>query len=102
MNWNWSAGYIFVRIDGMVDLDADGTPETPMEYHLGKEAFRRTVAKDLHTDIKDDNQTLTFGLNVAALFDGIDISQAYSVHTGDDLSTSAIFADNIADAITKK
>ncbi|MGH1435128.1 MAG: MbnP family protein [Lewinella sp.] len=102
MNWNWNAGYIFVRIDGMVDLDGDGTPETVMEYHLGKEAFRRTVAKDLHTDIEDDSQTLAFGLDVAALFNDIDISQTYSVHTGDDLATSAIFADNIADAITKK
>lgn len=102
MNWNWSAGYIFVRIDGMVDLDGDGTPETPMEYHLGKEPFRRVIAKDLHTDIEDDNQTLAFGLDVAALFEGIDVTQAYSVHTGDDLATSAIFADNIADAITKK
>ena len=102
MNWNWSAGYIFVRIDGMVDLNGDGTPETPMEYHLGKEPFRRVIAKDLHTDIEDDNQTLAFGLDVAALFEGIDVTQAYSVHTGDDLATSAIFADNIADAITKK
>lgn len=102
MNWNWDAGYIFVRIDGMIDLNGDGTPETVMEYHLGKEPFRRMIAKDLHTDIEDDNQTLTFGLDVAALFTGIDLTQDYSVHTGDNLATSAVFADNIADAITKK
>jgi hypothetical protein len=102
MNWNWNAGYIFVRIDGMVDLDGDGTPETIMEYHVGKEPFRRSITKDINTTIDKDDQTIELGLDVAALFAGIDISEAYSVHTGDALETTAIFADNIAAAITTK
>lgn len=102
MNWNWAAGYLFVRIDGMVDLDGDGTPETAMEYHLGKDNFLRTVSLIINTDVEQDQQTIAFDFNVAALFTGIDVSETYSMHTGDAPAEALIFADNIAGAISKK
>ncbi len=102
MNWNWNAGYLFVRIDGMVDLDGDGTPETVLEYHLGRDEFLRNVSITLHTDVTEDEQAIVFDFDVAALFNGIDVSQEYSMHTGDAPAVAAIFADNIPGAISKK
>ena len=39
MHWSWATGYRFLRIDGVVDTDADGIVDTPVEYHLGSDAF---------------------------------------------------------------
>ena len=102
MHWNWNAGYLFVRIDAMVDLDADGTPETVMEYHLGRDEFLSDVSVMLHTDVEQDQQDIVFDFDVAKLFTGLDVSVAYSMHTGDDPVSARIFADNIASAISKK
>ena len=33
MHWGWSAGYRFLAIEGEVDNDGDGVPETHFEYH---------------------------------------------------------------------
>ncbi|MEZ4984038.1 MAG: MbnP family protein [Saprospiraceae bacterium] len=68
MHWNWNSGYIFLRIDAMVDLDGDNTPETAMQYHLGKNSFRRDVSIALHKDVDADKQTLAFNFDVAKLF----------------------------------
>lgn len=102
MHWNWNAGYIFVRIDALVDLDGDDQPETPMEYHLGTDNFKRDISLVLNTDIDDDAQTITWGFDVAKLFTGLDLSVNYSMHTGDDPASAITFANNIADAITRK
>jgi len=102
MHWNWNSGYIFVRVDAMVDLDGDDQPETPMEYHLGTNNFKRDISLLIHTDVEEDTQDITFNLDVATLFAGLDLSVNYSMHTGDDPASAVVFANNIADAITKK
>lgn len=42
-HWSWNSGYIYLRLDGLVDADGDGTPETTFETHLGSQNFLRTV-----------------------------------------------------------
>jgi hypothetical protein len=102
MHWNWNSGYIFVRVDAIVDLDGDDQPETPMEYHLGTNNFKRDISLLIHTDVDEDAQAITFGFDVAELFTGLDLTENYSMHTGDDPASAVIFANNIANAITKK
>ncbi len=34
-HWSWNAGYMFIRMDGEVDTDGDGTPDEEWETHLG-------------------------------------------------------------------
>ena len=38
-HWNWNAGYQFIRMDGLVDTNADGTPDEVWETHLGTANF---------------------------------------------------------------
>lgn len=102
MHWNWNSGYIFVRIDGKVDLDGDNVPETNLQYHLGTNNFRRDMTITLHNDIDADAETLTFSFDVAKLFTSLDVSQHYSMHTGDDPTSALTFANNIATAIALK
>lgn len=102
MHWNWNSGYRFLRIDGLVDTDGDGTPETALEYHLGVDGFLRSVTLDLPNEINSDEQNLGFVLDVAALFEGIDIATEYSMHTGDAPAVAEEFADNIPAAISRQ
>lgn len=101
MHWNWNAGYIFFRIDGLVDTDGDGTPETAMEYHIGTNNMRRELSYTMHGDVEEAKTTMTFDLHVEDLFAGIDLSTDYSCHTGDAPALAATFADNLATAIAR-
>ncbi len=46
-HWSWNAGYIYLRMDGQLDLDGDGTPEAGEDatwfVHLGTPNFLREV-----------------------------------------------------------
>ncbi len=41
--WSWATGYVFTKIEGLADLDGDGSLETPITFHSGKDPFYRTV-----------------------------------------------------------
>lgn len=45
-HWNWANGYIYLRLDGQVDTDGDGTVDETWETHIGKENFSRVVTLD--------------------------------------------------------
>lgn len=57
-HWSWKAGYIYLRMDGLVDGDGDGTPESDWAVHLGTTNFLTTVELDfdfhLHADEMSD------------------------------------------------
>lgn len=43
MHWGWSAGYRFMAIEGKVDNNNDGVPETDFEFHNLGDALYKTV-----------------------------------------------------------
>ncbi|GAB5537305.1 MAG: hypothetical protein Rubg2KO_35540 [Rubricoccaceae bacterium] len=54
MHWNWNSGYVFLRMDGLLDIDGDGTPDPAAgdpgsadsgqwRLHLGLTANARTI-----------------------------------------------------------
>jgi hypothetical protein len=49
-HWSWNAGYIYLRIDGLLDLDGDGTVESSDDakwnVHLGTPNFAQVVQLD--------------------------------------------------------
>lgn len=102
MHWNWNSGYIFFRIDGEVDADGDGTPETAMEYHIGTNNFLTNISLNLSEDIKDDASMLNIRLDVAKLFNGLDLATESISHTGDFPQRARTFADNWPTAISLK
>lgn len=99
MHWNWNSGYRFLRIDGEVDTDGDGTPDQAMEFHLGRDEYLKTLQFMSHRDFKTGANMLEFTLDLARLFDGIDLATNYSMHTTpDEAGTATIFTDNFANA----
>lgn len=45
-HWSWASGYIYLRMDGQVDTDADGTVDSNWEAHIGGNANSRVVVLD--------------------------------------------------------
>ncbi len=42
-HWSWNSGFIFLRLDGLVDADGDGTPESEWDVHLGTPNYLNTL-----------------------------------------------------------
>jgi hypothetical protein len=101
MSWNWNTGYRFVRIDGLVDADGDGTPEEVMEFHLGLDDFLTELEYTVHEDVEKGGNMLHFQFDLAKLFDGIDLSTEYQTHTFDNMELATKFRDNLSAAISK-
>jgi len=100
MHWGWNAGYRFLRIDGEVDTDGDGTMDESMAFHLGNDEMLQNVQLMAHKDVeKDGSNMLHIRFDLAALFDGLDLSTDYSTHTNNDPELAAAVRDNIPGAM---
>lgn len=102
MHWNWNSGYRFLRIDGRVDADGDGTPETLMAFHLGTNALLRDLAFTTQSDLTKDHNKMEFTFDLAKLFEGVDLTTDNSTHTSNNRALANQVADNLSIAITKK
>lgn len=101
MHWNWNTGYRFVRIDGMVDTDGDGTVETLMELHLGTDPFLTNLSYTIHKDVEEGANMVHFQFDLEKAFEGIDLRTEHETHTGDNLELANKLRDNLASAISK-
>ncbi len=54
-HWNWANGYIYLRVDGQVDTDGDGTVDEDWNAHIGKDDFSRVITLD--TNFTLDHET---------------------------------------------
>jgi hypothetical protein len=100
MHWGWSMGYIFLRIDGVADSDADGTPDDGFEMHLGEDEFLATIEIDYPITIGDGMEN-TFHLNAdwSQLFTGVDLATDNTTHTSDNLALANIIFANLQNFI---
>jgi len=100
MHWNWMTGYKFLRIDGSVDTDADGMPDTPIAYHLGSAAMLKNLEFNQTITIKGGDNTLTFELDVEKFFTGVDLAVEVDTHTGNNLPLAERLRDNLETSLT--
>ncbi|MFK7925249.1 MAG: MbnP family protein [Bacteroidia bacterium] len=99
MHWNWDAGYQFIKIEGQVDTDNDGTLDGLLEMHIGKDLNLQRVelVSGALADIEDFEIPLQY--DIAKFFEGIDISSASVTHTGDFPDLAKQVAENVKNAI---
>ncbi len=87
MHWNWNAGYVFLRLDGLLDIDGDGTVDastgTPRDatsgqwrLHLGMTANATTVTLDQAFELKGGAQDLHVQMDLNRMVQGLDLSNA--------------------------
>jgi hypothetical protein len=102
MHWNWSSGYKFIRLDGLSDVDGDGTPETPIVYHLGSDAFLTNVALQLTDEIKSGDFELEIEVDIAKILTDFDLTVDLDTHTANNIPLAEKMKANLATAFTVK
>lgn len=100
MHWNWNAGYKFLRIDGMVDTDADGVPDQAVEYHLGSNPFFATLNSPNQISLTEEDAAITVRFDLAALFAGADLSTGEVTHVGDNKPLADLMLANYTEAFS--
>ncbi|MBC7777017.1 MAG: T9SS type A sorting domain-containing protein [Phycisphaerae bacterium] len=88
MHWGWSAGYRFMAIEGKVDNNGDGVPETVFEFHNLFDELYRSLELTGMKEAQNGVLHLHFVLDYAQLFKNM-------VMTGT-LIQHGKFASNIA------
>ena len=68
MHWGWSAGYRFMAIEGKVDNNGDGVPETAFEYHNLGDALYKSLELTGMKEAENGVLHLHFVIDYAQLF----------------------------------
>ena len=88
MHWNWNSGYIFLRMDGLLDIDGDGTPDPAVgdpgsegsgqwRMHLGVTANARTIQLNQAFEIDaDDPQSINLNVDISKFAETADYNVA--------------------------
>jgi hypothetical protein len=100
MDFGAGNGYIFLRIDAMVDTDADGIPETAAEFHIGGNSYLQAFDFIAHNDLENGANTFGINFNIAKLFDGVDLSTEYFTNSNDNPTLAGKIKLNLPAAFT--
>ncbi|MEL7531176.1 MAG: MbnP family protein [Bacteroidota bacterium] len=100
MHWNWDAGYQFIKIEGQVDTDGDGTVDGLLEMHIGKDSNLRRFMVEAHQEADAEDFVITVDYDIAKFFAGLDLSTESVTHTGDGPELATTVADNAITAFT--
>ena len=104
---NWQS-YIFSKIEGLVDLDKDNTPDAGLEYHCGSNAVYRIFTYNLEIKV-EPGATATVEIDLKKIFNPggswLDLHIPANQRTSneaDDVATATILVNNYAVATTVK
>jgi hypothetical protein len=73
MHWGWAGGYMFVVIEGEVDTNNDGTPETIFEFVNIDDLLYKTIELSGNATAENDTLHLHFNLDYIKLFNDISL-----------------------------
>lgn len=100
-HWNWNAGYLFLRIDGKVDVDNDNIPDDDWAVHLGTERFLKEVTLMQNFTLEDDSEAvLDISINYGAFLEDVDLTDPDQriCHTMNNLPVARAVAEQIPSA----
>lgn len=96
MHWGWDFGYIFMRIDGFADKDADGSLESIIQMHLGLDQYLYTAEVDYPLNAEaQENYDIHLVFDWQALFAGVDMTDNTITHTSDNWDLADILYGNL-------
>ncbi len=94
MHWGWSAGYRFMAIEGKVDNNNDGVPETDFEFHNLGDALYRAVELTGMAEADNGVLDLHLTLDYAKLFENMPMGGSLIQHGSN--ATNQKMIDNAA------
>ncbi|MCF8239279.1 MAG: hypothetical protein K9I85_14045 [Saprospiraceae bacterium] len=83
MHWGWAAGYRFMAIEGYVDNNNDGIPESLFQYHNLGDNLYFTTSIDGEATAESGVLTVNIDVDYAKLFEGMTLI-GNLIHHGSD------------------
>lgn len=100
--WIGWESYVFAKIEGLVDLDDDGNPESTFALHLGSDDIMRSVTME-EIDQNGDNYTLDIDIDLLSIFERngtvYDIVETTNIHSLAQIDEASFLIDNWQAAI---
>ena len=100
MHWSWNTGYRFLRVDGKTDTDGDGTPETPVQYHLGNNNMLQNIDMSTNVNMEAGDNDMFIGFDLAKFFTGVDLTTELETHVGDNPALAQKIKNNLPATIS--
>ncbi len=100
-HWSWNSGYIFLRLDGKVDADSDGVPESQWDVHLGTASYLQTMTFNEAFELNPGEEVdLHVIIDYARFLAGLDYSDPtqHICHTMDNIPVAQIVGANVENA----
>ena len=97
MHWSWNSGYIFMKFEGEVDTDGDGTPDSTAQWHVGGNNFLRAVSLMAHEEM-EENHSIQLAVDLSTIFSATDLATDFSTMTMNNMPLATKVADNMATA----
>lgn len=102
-HWSWNAGYMFIRMDGEVDTDGDGTVDERWETHLGtpRVLMEVSLSRDFEL-IHGQDAEVSITADYGRFLKDVDLTNPDErlCHTMDNLPVTNKVKDAIAGAFT--
>ena len=103
-NWFSWKSYIFMKVEGNIDLDGDGEKETGIALHTGSDEALRNLSFEYPLEITSDEvKRIELVFDLYDLFNGIDriypIAETPQIHSLSQLDAALEISDNLVNAI---
>ena len=80
MHWGWAAGYTFMALEGELDKNLDGTPETIFQFHNIDDMLYKTIELSGTATAENGVLHLHFDLDYTNLFTDLTLAPSFIFH----------------------
>lgn len=98
MHWDWNSGYLFFKMEGMVDTNAamTGNPDYDFFYHIGLDGYKRTIDFSASAFTVNSGSDHEIGINfeLRDVLNNVDMRTENSTHTMDNMPLAMKIANN--------
>ncbi len=98
IHWSWSSGYIFMKLEGLVDtsLAKTGTTNFQFFYHVGLDKFSKTVdfTNATFSVPSGSDKVINLEFDLLSVLNGIDMRTENSTHTMDNMPLAMKVSNN--------
>lgn len=102
MHFSISEGYIFLKLQGNVDRNADGFPNENeyFDYRIGTNSLLKSFSFNKQLIIDEATEIIEIDVDVLRLLENIDMQQYKDINQNSNFSQAILIADNILNAFT--
>lgn len=102
MHYNYSDGYIFLKMVGKVDRNGDNIPNEneSFDMRIGTNQFLRSIELVVNKDVTEAQDKIELQVDIEKLLNGVDLQVEQHTNSMNDVPLATKIANNIPLAIT--